>query len=259
MMVSRSDRSAGGDTYREVWLSRGAWQPVATQPEESGRLVSQGRPAVDSEEVSPPECSDGDEQARRAGGPAGGPAVDQQSGRKPGRERDVADAGWQVIGGAGVPRVRLLEVSVAAPGGADEMVRWRFGVAGHTSSDCAGGSLADGEIVEVDLPNLVATMGHNLCALATRDSRRLHVLMRKEVIGAAPFLAPLLQPRCVALGYCDVAANADGRCRVRPFLPPAALAADRMLALSPAHAARGAPGHDVGTLSLSAVARKTES
>ncbi|MBI3973525.1 MAG: hypothetical protein HY332_19805 [Chloroflexi bacterium] len=66
---------------------------------------------------------------------------------------------------------------------------------------------------------LLASMGEHLCLLAGREQRRLHVLMRKEVVAALPATATLWQPRCVALGYCDVAANAGGRCRLRPYRP----------------------------------------
>jgi hypothetical protein len=72
--------------------------------------------------------------------------------------------------------------------------------------------------VEFEAASLVAAMGTGLCALTGREARRLHVLLRKEAVGAAPWLAPQLQPRCVPLGYCDLPGNADGHCRVRPHL-----------------------------------------
>ena len=71
-----------------------------------------------------------------------------------------------------------------------------------------------------ELAALLSSMGESLCALAERDLRRQHVLLRKEVVALQPELAPLLQPRCVPLGYCDLPANAGGRCRVRPYRPP---------------------------------------
>ena len=43
--------------------------------------------------------------------------------------------------------------------------------------------------VEFEAASLVAAMGTGLCALTGREARRLHVLLRKEAVGAAPWLA----------------------------------------------------------------------
>jgi hypothetical protein len=80
------------------------------------------------------------------------------------------------------------------------------------------GRLRDTRTVLLGEAELVSAMGDNLCALQAREVRRLHVLLRKEAVGAVPALAAQLQPRCVLLGYCDLPQNADGRCQVRPYV-----------------------------------------
>ncbi|HEV2123337.1 MAG TPA: hypothetical protein VGW38_11250 [Chloroflexota bacterium] len=72
------------------------------------------------------------------------------------------------------------------------------------------------DLLSLDQAQLESTMARHLCAIAEPNARRVHVLMRKEVAGVLPALALRLQPRCVALGFCDLPENADGRCRVRP-------------------------------------------
>jgi hypothetical protein len=64
----------------------------------------------------------------------------------------------------------------------------------------------------------VARLADGLCPYAPVEERRLCLGLRVAAVSAAPESAARLQPRCVHLGYCDVAANVDGPCRVRPHI-----------------------------------------
>lgn len=72
-------------------------------------------------------------------------------------------------------------------------------------------------VFSVNLRQLIHMMGLRLCTMAQWEIRRLHVLMRKEVVAVAPWLARHLQPKCVPLGYCDEMGNKDEHCKVRPY------------------------------------------
>ena len=71
-------------------------------------------------------------------------------------------------------------------------------------------------VFSVNLRQLIHMMGLRLCIMAQWEIRRLHVLMRKEIISVAPWLHPYLQPKCVPMGYCDEDRNRDEHCKVRP-------------------------------------------
>lgn len=71
-------------------------------------------------------------------------------------------------------------------------------------------------VFTVNLRQLIHMMGLRLCILAQWEIRRLHSLMRKEVVYVTPWLKKYMMPKCVPLGYCDEERNKDEHCKVRP-------------------------------------------
>jgi len=52
--------------------------------------------------------------------------------------------------------------------------------------------------------------------MAQWEIRKLFALIKAEVRRTHPFLAQFLVIKCVRMGYCDEARNADEHCKVRP-------------------------------------------
>lgn len=71
-------------------------------------------------------------------------------------------------------------------------------------------------VMTANLRALIHMSGLRLCTMAQWEIRRLFQLIRHEVFTVSPFLGSFLAPKCVALGYCDEAANRDEHCPIRP-------------------------------------------
>ena len=71
-------------------------------------------------------------------------------------------------------------------------------------------------VMTVNLRELIHMSGLRLCTMAQWEIRKLFALIKAEMRRVSPFLASTLVIKCVSLGYCDEARNADEHCRVRP-------------------------------------------
>jgi len=71
-------------------------------------------------------------------------------------------------------------------------------------------------VMTVNLRELIHMSGLRLCTMAQWEIRKLFALIKAEVRRTHPFLAQFLVIKCVRMGYCDEARNADEHCKVRP-------------------------------------------
>ena len=71
-------------------------------------------------------------------------------------------------------------------------------------------------VMTANLRALMHMSGLRLGTMAQWEIRRRFQLIRHEVFAVSPFLGSFLAPKCVALGYCDEAANRDEHCPIRP-------------------------------------------